>query len=217
MTEVWSSPRTYTTGELVTAAMMNTEVRDNMEYLYARSESLITMKGAVRMHVADSLGGTDSHRLVFDGTTYSSWHLCNGDADIDGTGVDAPDLRDKFVMSAGDTYVQGNTGGATSQDVSHTHDGDDFAAAATAMSNHYHVWPTQQTSPSPGSIGETGAVAATAGVHFHNISGNTANPGANPTHTHADLGTGATASGGSATLATLPPYRAAYWFICVTA
>lgn len=30
----WTSPRTYTTGEVVTAAMLNTHVRDNLTYLY---------------------------------------------------------------------------------------------------------------------------------------------------------------------------------------
>ena len=29
----WSSPRTWTTGELVTAAMLNTDVRDNLNFL----------------------------------------------------------------------------------------------------------------------------------------------------------------------------------------
>jgi len=40
----------------------------------------------------------------------SGWHLCDGD---NGT----PDLRDKFVAGAGDTYAVGDSGGA----VDHTH------------------------------------------------------------------------------------------------
>lgn len=40
----------------------------------------------------------------------SGWHLCDGD---NGT----PDLRDKFVAGAGDTYAVGDSGGT----VDHTH------------------------------------------------------------------------------------------------
>ena len=29
----WSSPRTYTTGELITAALLNTHIRDDLKYL----------------------------------------------------------------------------------------------------------------------------------------------------------------------------------------
>lgn len=35
----WTTPRTWTTGELVTASIMNTHVRDNFEYLYDRATS----------------------------------------------------------------------------------------------------------------------------------------------------------------------------------
>lgn len=218
MTAIWTSCRTWTTGELVSAALMNTHVRDNLEYLYARSADLITMRGAIRMHVADSLGGVDSHRLVFGGVTYPSWHLCNGDADIDGSGVTAPDMRDRFVVGAGSTYAQGATGGAATEDVSHTHASDTLAAAATAMANHVHPFGTTATRNTTSGLGygEAGATTVSAGVHYHNIAGNTGNPGSNPTHVHSALSTGVTASGGSAALATLPPYKGTYWFICVT-
>ncbi len=220
MTATWTSPRTNTTGELMTAAIMNTHVRDNLEYLYDRSESLITMAGAIRMHVADSLGGTDSHRLVFGDTTYTSWHLCNGDANIDGTGINAPDMRGKFVMGAGSTYAQGDTGGAVTHDVSHPHTGSAFAADATALTNHVHAVAATATGTDTGGTLAYNAAGATAigkTDHYHNFSGNTNNPGSNPTHTHANIGTGATNYGGSDVLPTLPPYKAAYWFICVTA
>lgn len=33
MTAIWTQPRTWTTGEIVTAAHLNTHLRDNLEYL----------------------------------------------------------------------------------------------------------------------------------------------------------------------------------------
>lgn len=36
----WTSPRTWTTGELVTASIMNAHVRDNLSYLIDRTFSL---------------------------------------------------------------------------------------------------------------------------------------------------------------------------------
>lgn len=36
MTAVWTLPRTWNVGELVTAALLNTHVRDNLEYLKAQ-------------------------------------------------------------------------------------------------------------------------------------------------------------------------------------
>lgn len=36
MTAIWTPPRTWTTGEIVTAAMLNEQVRDNLLWLMAR-------------------------------------------------------------------------------------------------------------------------------------------------------------------------------------
>lgn len=44
----WTTPRTWTTGELVTAAILNTHVRDNLAYLYDRTH---TVKMVVLPHV----------------------------------------------------------------------------------------------------------------------------------------------------------------------
>lgn len=33
----WTSPRTFTTGELITAAMLNVHIRDNLNYLLSRN------------------------------------------------------------------------------------------------------------------------------------------------------------------------------------
>ena len=43
----WSSPRTWTTGEIVTAALMNTHLRDNLNVLNPNSFTYIHAPGAV--------------------------------------------------------------------------------------------------------------------------------------------------------------------------
>jgi hypothetical protein len=39
MTAVWTLPRTWATGEIVTAAQLNTHLRDNLEYLKLREDT----------------------------------------------------------------------------------------------------------------------------------------------------------------------------------
>ncbi len=211
----YTSARTWTTGELFTALLGNVHIRDNFQYLYDRANGTQAKAGMIRIHRADSLGGIDSHRLVFGGTTYSNWHVCNGDANIDGTGINAPDLQDKFIIAAGDTYAQGATGGAATVDLSHTHAPGTLANNNVALVNHVHStdYTTANNSANlfiePG--GATPAVADSP--HVHTVSGNTGNPTSNPTHTHTL--SGLTASGGSAVQDILPLYRGTYYFVYI--
>jgi len=46
----------------------------------------------------------------------AGWHLCNGT-------LGTPDLRNKFIVGAGSTYVPGDTGGQDSQTHAFTGDG----------------------------------------------------------------------------------------------
>ena len=54
----------------------------------------------------------------------NGWHLCNGESV---NGLTVPDLKNKFIIGAGDTYNPGDTGGAstvtltTTELPSHTH------------------------------------------------------------------------------------------------
>lgn len=41
MTAQWTAPRTYATGEIVTASMLNTHVRDNFEFLKLREDTAL--------------------------------------------------------------------------------------------------------------------------------------------------------------------------------
>ena len=97
----------------------------------------------------------------------SGWTLCNGS---NGT----PDLRNRFVLGAGDTYAVDATGGnesvtlSTSQMPSHTHGDGNYATSNTG--NHSH--------------GDGNYGTNNTGNHSHNLSGNTNNTGA---HTHGIL------------------------------
>ena len=211
----WTAVKTWTTGELVSAALLNTHHRDNFQYLYDRANGTQAKAGMIRIHQADSLGGIDNHRLVFGGTTYSNWHLCNGDANIDGSGVNAPDLRNKFVIIAGDTYAQGATGGAATVNLAHTHAPGTLANDAIALVNHVHG--TSYTTAGPSATVNRDGTSVTGDyaqpTHTHAVSGNTGNPTSNPTHAHTL--SGATASGGSAAQDILPLYRGTYYFVYI--
>lgn len=107
--------------------------------------------------------------VMWSGSTSNipeGWHLCDGAA---GT----PDLRDRFIVGAGNKYGVGAKGGQESVDISHAHSMD------------------FKSGPAPSS----GMNAGMGGGFASYLS-----------HTHAIKGT--TASGGSTSLSTLPPYYA---------
>jgi len=85
--------------------------------------------GAILMW-SGTLGGAGSHHPMVGGVANTDWHICNGD--VVGS-VTTPDLRDRFVVGAGSTYVKGATGGATTS--SHTHTAGTLAADA----HHHHL------------------------------------------------------------------------------
>ena len=97
----------------------------------------------------------------------SGWTICNGQ---NGT----PDLRNRFVLGAGDTYAVDATGGnesvtlSTSQMPSHTHGDGNYGTNNTG--NHSH---------GTGNYGTNNT-----GNHSHNLSAKTDNTGA---HTHGIL------------------------------
>ena len=100
----------------------------------------------------------------------SGWHLCDGE---EGT----PDLRDRFIVGAGSTYEVGNTGG----EATHT-------LTVNEMPSHNHGF-TGTSHSHTGSL--SGATAASAGSHTHNMSENlTAASSGNHTHSISSSGSG---------------------------
>ena len=180
-------------------------------------EGSLTAGGAVPPGAIIMWSGAENKigESVASGGTGSGWYLCNGS---NGT----PDLRDRFIVGAGNNYSVGATGGSKDATLvshshtvnSHTH-GDGSLSTDTAnltgtiykISECYNVAGSASgvfTKLNTGNSPVTGSSSnsPTAGVNFnanhsHDVTGSTgsANPGTN-------------SQGSSATNANLPPYYA---------
>lgn len=141
----------------------------------------------------------------------SGWALCDG---TNGT----PDLRDRFVVGAGNSYAVDATGGSKDAVVvSHDHS---FSATTTSAGSHNHSGSTSTAGSHSHTINEgvgSGTVSPggtfawvglqsrstnSAGNHSHSLSINSAGA-----HTHSVSGTTGS-SGVSGTDQNLPPYYA---------
>ena len=116
------------------------------------------------------------------GSIPTGWQLCNGSSG-------APDLRDKFIIGAGNTYAIGNGGGAATINIAHTHTGP----------SHTHT------------VATNGALTQGTGGHS-NDDGFDRGAYFTITHNHGGVtgsqGTGNTSSQLSAAQSILPPYFA---------
>lgn len=95
MTATWDgTPRTWSTGELVTAALLNTELRDRMEYL----EALLAANGYVKIEnqqTSGTSGGT---------FTSGSWQTRVLNTEVSDTGNLASLSSNQVTLAAG-TYL----------------------------------------------------------------------------------------------------------------
>lgn len=110
------------------------------------------------------------------GSIPTGWQLCNGSGG-------SPDLRDRFVIGAGNTYAVDDTGGSTTKDLSHTHADGSYAVSGTTG---------KAQNDTDGCEAGTGRYP-TGQNHDHSFSANV---------------TGTSASGGSATQDVMNPYYA---------
>ena len=187
----WTAPLTFATSQLVTAACLNQQIRDNMLYL----KSGFISGGTVQYIYYDSLSGKNP---VVDAVTYSNWSLCDG-----GTynGFATPNLVDKFLVGASSTYAIGATGGATTS--AHTH-GPGTLTTGDNDADHNHA--NVATGAPSGTTNvdnnlDFSSVAVGSSLHTH-TQGATGLVSAN--HGHA-VNAGTTAS---TSPAILPPYHA---------
>jgi microcystin-dependent protein len=123
----------------------------------------------------------------------SGWVLCNGSNST-------PDLRNRFVVGAGDSYAVDATGGAASVTLStdqlpaHSHSTPNHShsfSATTSSNTHNHTWDRQDAQndqgyrPWPASNNDCVRTTANTGdnTHSHSVSGTTgnANPSTNNT------------------------------------
>lgn len=126
----------------------------------------------------------------------TGWVLCNGS---NGT----PDLRNKFIVGAGNTYAVAATGGsADAVVVTHRHA---LSSAATNSVNldHTHAY----TVDNPTGAGSPSSTDTTPGEAANQISGTTGAMSTNATHSHSLTGTTDDA-GEAGTNKNLPPYYA---------
>jgi len=125
---------------------------------------------------------------VWSGSTSNipaGWYLCNG---LNGT----PDLRDRFVVGAGNAYAVGSTGGSKDAIlVSHNHS----TSSSVSDPGHSHTVVALAGSGSKGctvAAGNRTTVGDTTGIAYTGIS----------------VSTSVAAAGSSGTSANLPPYYA---------
>ena len=117
----------------------------------------------------------------------SGWVLCDGTSST-------PNLQDRFVVGAGNTYAVDATGGsADAVVVSHTH------STTVSDPGHFHAY-TSPTSPVTGS--------GTSGVGGGSAQNFPTTNGANTTSKTTGISVTANATGVSGTNANLPPYYA---------
>lgn len=149
------------------------------------------------------------------------WALCDG---TNGT----PDLRNRFIVGAGSTYSPGNTGGVTTNNLSHTHTVSSHSHTVTAEApatndggNHYHGVSIESQPVNMGTADPTKSVrdgsdkTCASQSHSHSVVGNT---GWGGTHSHTvtshshggNTGTAAPATSSqlSSTVENRPPYYA---------
>lgn len=113
----------------------------------------------------------------------SGWVICDG---LNGT----PDLRDRFIVGAGNSYAVAATGGSNTVTLStnnlpgHTHTGTTDSSGA-----HTHTL-SGNTSSTGAHTHNVSGNTSTTGAHTHTLSGNTSNTGAH-THNGATSNTGA--------------------------
>lgn len=150
-----------------------------------RISAIESMGGTVVVSSNIPLGGI----LIWSGAVVnipSGWSLCDG-----GTvnGYVTPDLRDRFVIGAGNNYAVGKTGGATT----HTHEGGSLSSSGA----HTHTFSGTTGGPSDNRAAISGSLSVATSSHTHTFSGTTGSSGS---HTHSTETTGSASS--------LPPYYA---------
>ena len=178
--------------------------------------------------------GTDAQLPVGTVVAYggnsapSGWQICNGGS----TATSAlqtilgqstvPDLRDRFIIGAGNSYNRHDTGGSKDATlVSHSHTINNHTHSFSANTNnpgdHDHNVDVLAEFASTHGTWQTGGgyrqvhtggthrkpITSDAGGHTHSISGTTGNPS----------NTGTNSQGSSATNANLPPYYSLIYII----
>ena len=129
------------------------------------------------------------------GTIPAGWRVCNGVGEVTG-GRLVPNLLDRFLVGAGDSYAVGAVGGsANSVVVAHNHTGSTNAAGSHAHSVNVGVATTNNSTSGNGGDNMRAGSTGPAGEHAHSFT--------------------TTTVGSSGVGANLPPYYAILYIIKV--
>jgi len=208
-----SSAVAITGGAIATTGALNVTGSLTMDGATGSSGQVITSAGSSATPTWTSIVSFTTGMIILwsgsTGSIPSGWALCNGSS---GT----PDLRDKFVVGAGNTYAVDATGGSADATlVSHNHTASTSTTGAHSHSgttntvgDHVHSANRYTTSlyGAPLGAGEGNAYSGAtfntngAGAHAHTVSISSSG-----THNHT---VAVASSGTSATNANLPPYYA---------
>ncbi len=133
----------------------------------------------------------------------SSWALCDGN---NGT----PNLKDRFVVGAGNGYAVGNTGGTNSVDISHSHSIAADSPGTSYAGDHQHSYSgtTSINSNTDRRDKHDPNVDSAGSEHTHSYSGVTSVSGGHTHTVNAHSHYGATGVAGTTTLDNRPPYYA---------
>ncbi|NLA82955.1 MAG: hypothetical protein GX854_00185, partial [Clostridiales bacterium] len=193
--------------------------------LAATASAVKTVNDALTSHLADDMHIPRGLIAMWSGSIEmipTGWALCDGK---NGT----PDLRDRFIVGAGNEYTVGDIGGSnkvtltlsqlpshshssgtlsTNSAGSHSHDSGTLSTSTTGSHTHTIGFGKDNLSRSTGSnsapFGSGSTTTSSSGSHSHSISGSTSSAGS---HSHSV--TGATSSvGGGEAHENRPPYYA---------
>ena len=155
---------------------------------YTFSPSTTAKSAEVNQNFDDMVDGLDvampsNAIVIWSGSTATiptGWYLCDGNNST-------PDLRNRFVIGAGDTYAVNDNGGSATINWAHTHT---FSDTSSSGGDHYHIGHQ--------SGGHSNDVGFNDGQYYVGTN--------NVAHTHTIGGT--TGSAGGATGSVLNPYYA---------
>lgn len=172
-----------------------TQLRANSDGDYIEGQVTLQESGGTRVSQSGQTITIDSDAFPIGGiimwygsvaTIPNKWALCNGQTV---NGVVTPDLRNRFVLGAGDTYGVNDTGGSKDAVViQHNHTG----TTGTESQSHTHTGTTGTESQSHTHTGTTGTES-----QGHTHSGTTGTQSANHTHSGNTNNTGNHSHGGS--------------------
>jgi hypothetical protein len=163
----WAS-KTYTFSPSTTAA--SAEVNQNFDDAFSAINTAMPTGGIILW--SGSIASIPS-----------GWYLCNGSNST-------PDLRNKFVIGAGDSYAVAATGGADSINLQHSH----------TVNSHTHTF-SGTTDVASNNYRRGSDDALLVGDHTHTFSGTT------------DASAPGTDNQLSASQSILPPYYALAWIM----